>query len=120
MQVPASDAYAEPHCGTPSSIQAACTFPPILLSPIASIVVMRASPTEAMRGLAGADAMAVQMHSAGAALCSAAAELGAFQVERIPQHPEQRGFSIDIDTAFRAINFNGVIHGGLNTTASQL
>ena len=31
--------------------------------------------------------------------------LGAFQVERVAQHPEQRGFAIDFDAVLRAVDF---------------
>src|SRR2546430_7581453 len=40
---------------------------------------------------------AVQMHGTRAALCDAAAELGARETERVAQHPEERRVGCDVD-----------------------
>ena len=75
------------------------------------MVVMRDAPTEAIGIWQARIGSAVHMHRAGAALRRAAAELGALEVERVAQHPEQRGFAVDIDAALRAVHIDRILHG---------
>ena len=62
------------------------------------MVVTGASPTVETAS-AGPDGRPVQLYGACAALADAAAELGALQVQGVPQDPQQRHFGRHIHRA---------------------
>ena len=62
------------------------------------------------RSHAGAHRPAVEMDGASAAQPGAAAELAAFQVEFVPQHPQQRCVAVDVDRPFLTIHFDRIRH----------
>ena len=62
----------------------------------------------------------VEMHRTSTTLADAATELGAYEAERIAQHPQQRGVGGDIDGMSAAVDGKGVFaHGKIVLTVGM-